>query len=117
MTVSTTRLRFVEETDASAAAVFGARDREDRAEDAEEAIAERLADGARASKDVKTSVIAELGVSERTVKRAAERMKGRGELIISEGGFPRRTTWALASGDTPVGTPPDTPRGPTERNG
>ena len=40
-------------------------------------------------------------------------MAERGELVIESGGFPRRTTWALAVGTRPVGTNPKAPKVPT----
>jgi hypothetical protein len=48
-------------------------------------------------------------VSTRTVERAAERMAKAGELVIEEGGFPRRTRWRLASRDTSGPTVATTP--------
>lgn len=74
---------------------------ENAGSDVEEAIGAALADSAsRPSREVKAQVVAELGSGKRTVERAAERMAGRGELIIESGGFPRTTTWALHSGAT-----------------
>lgn len=92
------------DTQQAAADAFGARERDDRGGDCEEAIAERLAGGPRKSRDVKSEVAEELGCSARTVERAAARMAGRDELAITEGGFPRTTTWHLLapSGDTPI---------------
>jgi hypothetical protein len=65
--------------------------------DVEEAICAALVDGPKPSREVKVQVVAELGCGKRTVERAAERTNERGELIISSGGFPRTTTWALRS--------------------
>lgn len=69
--------------------------------DAQEAIGAALADGARPSRIVKAEVVTALGCSKRTVERAAVRMADAGELRIEQGGFPRTTTWALISRDTP----------------
>ncbi len=62
---------------------FGARARDDRGEDCEEAILEPLDDGEpHPSREVKTAVIEELGVSEPTVERAAKRLIDRGETSL-----------------------------------
>ena len=80
---STHRLVYVGVSDADPSAALDEPRRVDRIDDAEEAIAEQLADGMpKPSRGVKTAVMAELDVSERTVKRAAHRMQGRGELLI-----------------------------------
>jgi hypothetical protein len=87
----------------------------DDSEAVEEAIAAALADGPRPSREVKAVVKDEQGCSVATIKRAAARMQDRGELEITEGGFPRTTTWELLA---PVGSPqsahpPDTSGEPT----
>ena len=68
--------------------------------DVEEAILAALEYGERASLEAKATVTSEVGCSKRTVERAAIRMEERGEISIFSGGFPRKTTWALGSGDT-----------------
>jgi hypothetical protein len=73
---------------------------DENATDAEEAIGAALAGGPRPSREVKAEVRAQLDCSKRTVERAAIRMAEAGELKIAQGGFPRTTTWALASGDS-----------------
>jgi hypothetical protein len=102
--IQTSRLAFLSDTDQSAGDAFGARRHEDRAEDCEDAIAELLEDlEPHPSRQIKTAVMEELGVSERTVKRAAQRMTDRGELLVHErsspgqGGARRRTEWQLAA--------------------
>lgn len=75
--------------------------------DCEEFIGAALVEGPRPSREVKATVIEQLKVSRRTVERHAARMEERGELIVSSGGFPRTTTWALDSGATAVATPLD----------
>jgi hypothetical protein len=72
------------------------RGRDDDAEDAEDAIGAALAGASQPSRDVKGQVAKELGCSRKTVQRAAMRMRDRGELTVTEGGFPRTTTWTLA---------------------
>ena len=85
--IETVRLRYVGETDADAGAAFGTRATEDRGADCEEAISEQLSDlQPHPSRTVKSAVMAELDVSERTVKRAAQRMTDRGELVITRRG-------------------------------
>jgi hypothetical protein len=114
--IDTSRLAFLRESEQTAAEAFGARAVEDRGEDAEEAICAQLAGGARPSRDVKTAVMAELDISERTVKRAAQRLQDDRVLVVEQGGFPRTTTWALAVGPPPSGATPITVRGPTGAN-
>jgi hypothetical protein len=80
------------------------RGRDDDGPDAEEAIGQALAHGARPSREVKAEVAGEIGCSRKTVQRAAMRMRDRGEIDVAEGGFPATTTWTLRSEDTPVGT-------------
>ena len=65
----------------------------------EEAICAALAGRPRPSREVKAQVVAELACGKRTVERDAVRMAQRGEFTIASGGFPRTTTWALASDD------------------
>jgi hypothetical protein len=65
------------------------------ADDAEEAILAALEGGPRQSREVKTVVMAELDCSRQTVERASTRLHERGEIDITAGGFPRRTTWTL----------------------
>ena len=67
--IDTSRLVFVEESDADAASAFGVpRQTEARGADAEEAIGEQLADlQPHPSREVKSAVMAELDVSEPTV--------------------------------------------------
>jgi hypothetical protein len=68
----------------------------------ESLILELLAGGAQPSADVKTRVAEHVGCSARTVQRAAMELRGRGQLSVSEAGFPRRTIWAVSSEDTPL---------------
>jgi hypothetical protein len=68
--------------------------------DCEEQLGAALAAGPRPSSDVKGEVAKEIGCSRKTVERAAMRMRRRGELAVTQGGFPRTTIWALPSGDT-----------------
>ncbi len=103
--IQTSRLAYLRDTDQSAGDAFGSRQREDRGEDCEDAIAELLEDGKPyPSREIKTVVMSELGVTDRTVKRAAKRMADRGELVVHErsslgqGGARRRTEWQLATG-------------------
>ena len=117
--IETSRLIYVRDTDQAAGDAFGARVREDRAEDCEDAIIELLDDGEpHASREVKTAVMEELGVGEATVKRAAKRLADRGELVVHERGsssgpgqVSRGTEWQLVSRLTPI-----TVREPTEEN-
>ena len=83
--------------------------------DCAESIGAALASGPRPSREIKAQVAGELGCSRKTVERAAMRMHRDGEIDVSEGGFPRSTTWALRSGDSPVGTQVHPERVPTER--
>ncbi len=86
--------------------------------DAEEAIGAVLVNGSQPSRAVKKKVADELDCSPKTVERAAMKMRDRGNLEVETGGFPKTTTWALASGDrqgTAVGTSPNTKRVPTDR--
>lgn len=76
-------------------------------EDVEEAIGAALADGPRPSREVKAQVKTEIGCSLSTIDRAARRMHEREELSIDQGGFPRTTTWTLASAVTSLSLPPD----------
>jgi hypothetical protein len=84
--------------------------------DVEEAIAAALANCPRPSREVKAEVSAELGCARKTVERAGVRLAAAGDIEVESEGFPRTTTWRLASGDAPVGTPPDTRRVPTGEN-
>ncbi|MCP9490363.1 MAG: AAA family ATPase [Solirubrobacteraceae bacterium MAG38_C4-C5] len=86
---------------------------DDNGGDAEEAIGAALVAGPRPSREVKGEVATALGCAKKTVERAAVRMAQRGDLTIEQGGFPRTTTWALASGDTPAAPSGDTPGPPT----
>jgi hypothetical protein len=95
---ATNRLVYVGEVDRDTGAVFGKRAPEDRGADAEEAIAEALAGGAKPSRQVKTAVMDELSCSERTVIRAAKRMEDAGELAVEAAG--RSTNWRLLTRDT-----------------
>lgn len=90
---------------------------DESAADVEGEIAIALKDGRRPSREVKAEVAAELGCSRKTVERAGVRLAEQGKIEIDSGGFPRTTTWALASEDTPVGTLRDTRCVPTEANG
>ena len=109
------------ETDIGAEDLERGRD-DTSAADVEEAIAAALSNGPRPSREVKTQVAAELDCTRKTVERHAVRMQGYGELNIDSGGFPRTTTWTLASRDTPsrdngnrpVGTPPNSLTVPTD---
>jgi hypothetical protein len=74
--------------------------------DCEEAIAVALEHEGKPSREVKATVVAELGCSRPTVERAARRMVERGELIVEASGFPRRTTWTLAAASTAVTSSP-----------
>jgi hypothetical protein len=110
---ATNRLVYVGEVERDAGAAFGKRVPEDRRADAEEAIAEQLRDLLpHPSRGVKTAVMDELSCSDRTVKRAAQRMVDRDEIVVAQSGFPRTTTWQLAVGPRPV-----PPGGPTGENG
>jgi hypothetical protein len=108
--IETSRLVYLRDTEQSAGDAFGARQREDRGEDCEETIAELLEDlQPHPSREIKTAVMEELGVTERTVKRAAKRMSDRGELVVLErssagakGGVRRGTDWQLQGRDTPI---------------
>ena len=108
--IETLRLIYVRETDQAAGDAFGARGREDRGEDCEDAIVERLDDGKpHPSREVKTAVMNELGVADGTVKRASKRMADRGELVVLErsstgakGGARRGTDWQLQGRITPI---------------
>jgi AAA domain/Bifunctional DNA primase/polymerase, N-terminal len=134
--IDTVRLRYVEDVDAAAGAAFGTRANEDRGVDCEEAIAEHLGDlQPHPSREVKSAVMAELDVSEPTVKRAARRMTDRGELLVHERGVHlgpgqarRSTAWQLApnqvnpiANDDPTREPPistgDLPSRITDGNG
>jgi hypothetical protein len=66
--------------------------------DCEQAILSAVAAGARPSHDVKAEVAAGQGCSRRTVERAAKSLVRRGELAITDREFPRRTFWAVATG-------------------
>ena len=112
--IETVRLQYVGETDAPAGAAFGARAPEDRGADCEDAIGEQLSDlQPHPSRTVKSAVMAELGVSERTVQRAAQRMTDRGELVMVRRGRPPSTFWQLA----PLVAPsPITPDGATRKS-
>ncbi len=106
--IDTVRLRYVGETDAPAGAAFGSRATEDRGADCEDAIGEQLADmQPHPSRTVKSAVMAELDVSERTVQRAAQRMTDRGELITVRQGRPPSTFWQLAPLVAPNPIAPD----------
>jgi len=88
--------------------------------DREEEIVAALSDGPRPSREVKAAIVAELGCSRRTIERAAVEMQGRGDLIIESAGWPRTTTWSLATGtssDSGVATPPDAPCVATKESG
>jgi AAA domain/Toprim-like len=91
----TSRLLYLRDSESSAAEAFGVAAREDRGQDAEEAIGEALKDGPRPSREVKTEVMAELNVGLRTVERVAGRMVERDELLVNRSGFPSITTWEL----------------------
>jgi hypothetical protein len=97
--IPTHRLVYVGDSDLDAGAVFDGPKGDDRGADCEEAIADRLADGRRMAREVKTEVAAELGVIAKTVERAAMRMRNRGELIVDEDaihggkGGDRRVSW------------------------
>lgn len=121
--IDTSKLKLLGEVGTAARAAFGHRPQDDRGGDCEEAIAAELADGPQASRTVKTAVMAELGVSEPTVKRAAARMADRGELVVRERGaglgpgqVVRSTEWQLvisrinpiAKRDPTEGTPGNT---------
>jgi hypothetical protein len=86
------------------------------ARDVEEAILAALADGPQPSREVKPRVAAELGISRRTIERASTRLARADELIVTEGGFPRTTTWELppAVAPPPVTPHPTPPSGATE---
>jgi RecA-family ATPase len=102
--IDTHQLVYVGESDADPSAVFDV-PKDDRGADVEEAIAEAIAGGPVKSRDVKTAVMEELGVSSRTVIRAAKRLERAGALVISEAeneqGKP--TMWAAAFRDTGFG--------------
>ena len=84
--------------------------------DVEEAILAALVDGPKPSRDVKAQIVGELSCSKRTVERAAVRLSEQDELSIGSGGFPRTTTWTLASsGDIPVATSTDLRRVATKK--
>jgi hypothetical protein len=100
--IETSRLIYRGETDQSAADAFGARARDDRGEDCEEAILEALHDGKpHPSRKVKSVVIEELSVSASTVERAAKRLIERRKIVVLErsssgqGGARRHTEWQL----------------------
>ncbi|MBO0767392.1 MAG: AAA family ATPase [Solirubrobacterales bacterium] len=61
----------------------------------QEAIATVLAGGQRASSEVKSAVADSCSVTQRTVERAAKRMRDVGELTITAQGFPKQTFWAI----------------------
>jgi hypothetical protein len=103
--IDTSRLTYLRDSEQGATDAFGSPAREERTADAEEAIADLLADGPRKSREVKTAVMDELDVGQRTVERAAANMADRGELVVTQGGFPRTTTWALTSGVVNGATP------------
>jgi hypothetical protein len=90
------------------------RAREDRQGDTEEAILEAVAEGPRKSREVKTAVAGELNVGVRTVDRAAKALVDRGELVVTQGDYPRTTTWALSSGATAQSRQPNQPDGATD---
>jgi hypothetical protein len=75
---------------------------DDGGSECEEEVISELAEGERPSLEVKAAVAKTLGVSRKTVERAAMRLRDRGELEVGEGGFPRKTTWELIrpSGDS-----------------
>ena len=107
--IDTHRLVYAGESDADPSAAFDAPKGEDRGADVEEAICEALAEGAVKSRDVKTAVSGELGVTAKTVERRAMRMADSGDLVVEEethaGG--RLTMWRLPGGrDRGVGTAP-----------
>jgi AAA domain len=99
----TSRLIYRGDTDQGAGDAFGTRARDDRGEDCEEAILDQLDDRKpHPSRTVKSAVMKELGVSARTVERAAIRLADRRELTIHErssggdkGGARRSTEWQL----------------------
>jgi hypothetical protein len=108
--IETSRLIYLRDTEQSAGDAFGARQHDDRGEDCEEAIAELLADlQPHPSREIKTTVKEELGVSASTVDRGAKRMTGRGELLVHERGSStgpghvlRATEWQLVSRVKPI---------------
>jgi hypothetical protein len=114
--IDTSALRYLRESQQTAAEAFGTRAPEERGDDTQEAIAEPLRDlQPHASRAVKSAVMAELDVSERTVKRAAQQMADRGELDMVRHGQPPSTVWRLVLpvGPAPVGPNPITVGGPT----
>jgi hypothetical protein len=108
--IQTSRLVYQHDTDQSAGDAFGARSQDDRREDCEDAILALLDDlEPHPSREVKTAVINELGVSASTVERAARRMKDRRELVVHERGsgsgpgqVRRATEWQLVSHVKPI---------------
>ncbi len=83
------------------------RGRDDDGPDCEESILYALAGGQRPSREVKAEIKAELGCSFRTIERAANRMRERGDLSVEKAGYPPRATWALTVSDTSLATPLD----------
>ncbi|MCV7302631.1 AAA family ATPase [Mycobacterium barrassiae] len=63
------------------------------------------AHGRTPSKDVKSAARAD-GITERTLQRAAEKMKRAGDLAYFSEGFPRVTAWELVGGLAVDGTDP-----------
>lgn len=60
-------------------------------------IIEQLEAGVTQSSDVKDAVCKKLGCSDRTVRRAAQRMESRGEIVVERSfEFHARTIWRLA---------------------
>lgn len=58
-------------------------------------IAELLAKDGMPSREVKKRVAKELGCHQESVTRAAMRMRKRRELVVTQHGMPRKTTWSL----------------------
>lgn len=86
---------------------------ENSSADVEEAILAALEDGARASIELKAKVASEQECGKRTVERAAGRMAAEGEIVITSGGFPRKTTWALPGRATDDEGTDESPVAPT----
>jgi hypothetical protein len=73
--------------------------------------------GKAPSLDVKEAVSGRVGCSTSTVDRAARRLGEHGDLTVTSGGFPRRTTWALAVASSPVASSSATPGDVTGESG
>jgi hypothetical protein len=89
------RLRITGESDITVEDLQGRKDETSR-DEVEETLLAALADGEKPSREVKAQVRRETSCSDSTVKRAAARLKERGDLVQDDVGYPRRTVWRLS---------------------